>query len=877
MIKKIYLYEQMPGDIEENGMPINDWRDLPEITRIINSTFSFYGNYQHEGVNAKLIKREMFIKAFTENGTYQYFRIKTAKKNLSGITITATHIGYEANRNFIQSAYIDNGNGKQIMDKLKESLAFDQKFSYESDVTTYHQFSAKQVNPIEAIIGSNNGNQNLAGVCDAELDMDNYTLILRERIGDDNGFRIDFGKNLASIEETIDDSSVVNRLYLIGGVPEDTNYDADQEPIIYAYLSVSGVTEENVQIGKRENGDCKTVEDLKKWGQSLFDKDRIHEPKVTHEVDMVMLENTIEYRGLYENMMSLRFGDTAYISLKSLDIEAKERMIEYVWYPTICKYKSIVLGNDLGMYTSSIETQVTNVRKKLETRSDELINAVINATNWITGSKGGYVRMRPKNAPSEILIMDKPDVADAKKVWRWNLGGLGYSSTGVNGPYGTAITQDGVIVADFIKAGTLEGVKMRAVDNDFAIQLFNGILKFTKKSGSSEAEMVAFAPTYTDAGLQGINLIQNPNYSFAISSKGANGAFLNVLEVPKDSTAENRKLKLYGDVSVDGKLFLNGKEITPGGGGGGDDGWNGVYPDIVKTQAEKFAWQAWATLRSLGYSEGASAGILGNINGEAGPSMNPDIDQIGGPAYGAVQFDGSAYPLVGTPTNDGREYFQRLVKASGVTGDYREMPTQMKVVNWTMTAGQWIGSVAPTSVDGFKAMTNAASAATVFERNFERPATTHPERSGYAQTWYNLFAGVPIPKADWRNPIRVPYIITQEWDQIGYGTGQIHGGIDVAPTGGATPPIYAARIGKVVQIVPNHEVGGNYVVIEHDGYWTYYGHLANIQVSMGQQVTTDTVVGICGATGLATGVHLHFEVWKDTQWKRVNPRSVINF
>ncbi len=802
---------------------------------------------------------------------------KLPKKNLSGITITATHIGYEANRNFIQSAYIDNGNGKQIMDKLKESLAFDQKFSYESDVTTYHQFSAKQVNPIEAIIGSNNGNQNLAGVCDAELDMDNYTLILRERIGDDNGFRIDFGKNLASIEETIDDSSVVNRLYLIGGVPEDTDYDADQEPITYAYLSVSGVTEENVQIGKRENGDCKTVEDLKKWGQSLFDKDRIHEPKVTHEVDMVMLENTIEYRGLYENMMSLRFGDTAYISLKSLDIEAKERMIEYVWYPTICKYKSIVLGNDLGMYTSSIETQVTNVRKNLETRSDELINAVINATNWITGSKGGYVRMRPKNAPSEILIMDKPDVADAKKVWRWNLGGLGYSSTGVNGPYGTAITQDGVIVADFIKAGTLEGVKMRAVDNDFAIQLFNGILKFTKKSGSSEAEMVAFAPTYTDAGLQGINLIQNPNYSFAISSKGVNGAFLNVLEVPKDSTAENRKLKLYGDVSVDGKLFLNGKEITPGGGGGGDDGWNGVYPDIVKTQAEKFAWQAWATLRSLGYSEGASAGILGNINGEAGPSMNPDIDQIGGPAYGAVQFDGSAYPLVGTPTNDGREYFQRLVKASGVTGDYREMPTQMKVVNWTMTAGQWIGSVAPTSVDGFKAMSNPQTAATVFERNFERPASTHPERSGYAQNWYNLFAGVPIPKADWRNPIRVPYIITQEWDQIGYGTGQIHGGIDVAPTGGATPPVYVAKAGKVVQIVPNHEVGGNYVVIEHDGYWTYYGHLANIQVSMGQQVTTDTVVGICGATGLATGVHLHFEVWKDTQWTRINPRNVINF
>ena len=66
VIKKIYLYEKMPDNLEENGMPINDWRDLPEITRIVNSTFSFYGNYQLKGFNAKKIKRKMFIKAYTE-------------------------------------------------------------------------------------------------------------------------------------------------------------------------------------------------------------------------------------------------------------------------------------------------------------------------------------------------------------------------------------------------------------------------------------------------------------------------------------------------------------------------------------------------------------------------------------------------------------------------------------------------------------------------------------------------------------------------------------------------------------------------------------------------------------------------------------------
>ena len=45
----------------------------------------------------------------------------------------------------------------------------------------------------------------------------------------------------------------------------------------------------------------------------------------------------------------------------------------------------------------------------------------------------------------------------AQKVWRWNNGGLGFSKTGYNGPYSTAITQDGAIVADFITAGTFNG------------------------------------------------------------------------------------------------------------------------------------------------------------------------------------------------------------------------------------------------------------------------------------------------------------------------------------------------------------------------------------------------------------------------------------
>lgn len=76
-----------------------------------------------------------------------------------------------------------------------------------------------------------------------------------------------------------------------------------------------------------------------------------------------------------------------------------------------------------------------------------LEKAVKRATDAINFAENGYVIM-PRDADgniNELLVMDKPSKETAKKVWRWNMGGLGYSSSGYNGPYGTAITMDGAI------------------------------------------------------------------------------------------------------------------------------------------------------------------------------------------------------------------------------------------------------------------------------------------------------------------------------------------------------------------------------------------------------------------------------------------------
>lgn len=610
----IYIYEELPEDLGTNGHALLDWVDLPEINRILNNDYTIYGNYLLEGRNVEYLKEDNFIRATDEDGKEKYFEIIKVIKNLNSYSVTARAIGFMLSRNFIEMSFTSAGTGSIIMSRLKAALAFEQPFSMDSTIQTVHQFTAKQTNPIDAIIGSNNGNENLASITGGELDMDNYDLMLLNRIGEDNGYRVDLGVNLEAIEEEID-GTYYNSLYLVGGIPEG-DYDETKDPITFKYLELAGVTNKNRRIGKYENSEITKVEDLKKWGQTKFDVDRVHEPSITHTVSMVQLENTLEYEGLYNDIAKLHFGDTCYCTVAKLGIEVAERMIEYTWYPTLGKYKSVTLGNDVEFYTNATATETAKLRQKVQSRTEIMVEAVRNASSWITGSKGGFVRMRPEKAPSEILIMDKDSVEEAQKVWRWNLGGLGYSKTGVNGPFGLAMTQDGAIVADFITVGILSGILVQGValktldDKDFQVVMEGGKVSFEKQVVSTGLEDVhgdslgAISATYGNGGINGFAIIQEPGYIFSLNSSEEDGSSAAVFQIPADSTKDNRKYNVWGegkfdegtvtfkddvvfegDVEFKGRvdakeIYIGGSKVIPGQNGGPGEGEGGTLSDV---------------------------------------------------------------------------------------------------------------------------------------------------------------------------------------------------------------------------------------------------------------------------------------------------------
>ena len=896
----IYAYKKMPDDLSVNGASLVDWEDLPEINRVLNGQYRFYGNYSRSGQYRSYLKKGNFIKAKVPDGSWQYFEIYNVKKNLTSVSVTARHIGFMANKNFIVKSFTDNGNGSQIMTNLKNSLAFDQKFNYLSNVGTTHQFTARQVAPVEAIIGSNNGNQNLTGVTSAELDMDNYDLKLVKQIGSDNGFRIDFGINLEAIEEEIDEESIVNSLYLIGGVP-DNDYDEDKEPIEYGYLEIDGVTNENRRIAKRENGDCKTVDELIKWGKTLFDNDRIHEPKATHTVSMVALEHTLEYGEMYQELASLHFGDVAHVRAKELDIEIKERMVEYTYFPTLGKYKDIILGNDLSLYTSTVNTQAQELKKKIDNRTETLVQNVLNATAWITGNSGGHVVFRPEKAPSEILIMDTPNVANAKRVWRWNLNGLGYSDNGVNGPFGIAMTSKGEIVADFIKVGTINAEVFETSFNAYGdvLKLVKGtlqiwkenkkIMEITKKGmefwntkesigtiGTTDSAGNPFPGASTPTPLEDNSLVirTNGDGKYILISPAVGKGFV---------LLGNGKATYFGDLDVQGTFTVKGKEIDGGNSGGNDNGWNGQYPPEVTTDRDKRYWQIWKMAIGAGFTKQAAAALLGNAQGES--DANPTADEGNGApgfGYGIWQWTDS------TGATSGRVYMLNLMTKAGISDDPDTITAQFKLLMWHAPNGQWlVTSAYPYTWTQFMNLTDINTAAQAFVANFERPRDPHPERTTWAQEWYDKFKDLEIPASKgYIKPIADPIRVTSEfgWRTSPItGAQEFHNGIDLV-NGNPNTPIFASADGEVIVAgdANYYDWYGNWTVIKHaDGMYTGYAHQSRVDVSKGQKVTAGQQIGLMGTTGPSTGEHLHFqfmdEFYPSSSGHFHNARDYINF
>ena len=132
---------------------------------------------------------------------------------------------------------------------------------------------------------------------------------------------------------------------------------------------------------------------------------------------------------------------------------------------------------------------------------------------------------------------------------------------------------------------------------------------------------------------------------------------------------------------------------------------------------------------------------------------------------------------------------------------------------------------------------------------------------------------VPVGIGSWVWPTNTPYTISSGFS---WRWGKHHDAVDITGTGYGSP-IKAANNGVIITSTYN-SYNGNYIIIKHsDNYYTIYGHLAARYKQAGAVVMANDVIGSMGMTGYATGVHLHFGVFRGHPYKGGTALNPLNF
>ena len=455
------LYKADATEFETFGIGALSECTYCEVTEERNGAFECTLKYPVTGILFAELKNERLIKAKpNDTSKEQLFRIYRITTPINGIvTIYAQHISYDLS-NIAELMWSSAMISPSLaMSRVFTKTATTHNFKCSTDFSSAKPFSVSKPMSVRACLGGVEGS--LLDLWGGEYEWDNFNVILHSKRGKDNGVVIEYGKNLTDMEQDNDFTDVYTDI-----LPYAVFSDESTEKVV----TLSEITLPIIDNPTRQ----KTL--IKDFTEFFDDKASINENSLRTKALSYIKENplgvetptlTVAFEPLWKQpeysaiLERVSLCDTVTIRHSALGITAKSKVIKTVYDSLAEKYVSITLGTAKSNFVNTvgdIKTELSEVKTKTEHFPLLINTAVKNATSLITGQNGGYVVINTNSVsgqPYELLILDAPTIESAVNVWRWNVGGLGFSKNGYNGPYETAITSDGQIVADFITSGTL--------------------------------------------------------------------------------------------------------------------------------------------------------------------------------------------------------------------------------------------------------------------------------------------------------------------------------------------------------------------------------------------------------------------------------------
>lgn len=395
----------------------------------------------------------------------QPFRIYSITKPINGIvTVHAAHLSYDTSGSIVKLFPADAGSASAAMSYLKNFSVPSTPFTFFTNVGKSGTMSVPKPSSIRSLLGGSDGS--ILDTFGGEYLFDKWNISLLESRGSNRGVTIRYGKNMTDLEQEENDTDFYTGVYPFwysesedgGLVTLSVNDGIVNAPGNYDFVKIMPLDLSSEDFGKEttdSEGYTTTIEkpteaELLAAAQKYIANNKIGIPKVSLDVSFVMLAQTEEYKD-FARLETVKLCDTVTVEFEKLGVKTTAKCIKTVYNVLTDKYDSIELGEP----KSSLAETVSNQGTLIEEASDKsyMERAIQNATDLImSGKLGGYVTV----TKNEIYIADNKDLDKAVKVWRWNSGGLGYSSSGKDGPFGTAMTSDGKIVADYISTGNLD-------------------------------------------------------------------------------------------------------------------------------------------------------------------------------------------------------------------------------------------------------------------------------------------------------------------------------------------------------------------------------------------------------------------------------------
>lgn len=311
-----------------------------------------------------------------------------------------------------------------------------------------------------------------------------------EHIGHGTDTKIELAVNLKTISREVDETSVITRLYPLGAKQTDSEKRLTIGSVNGGkdYIEDSALVAKYGVISGTQTWDDVTQASILKTKASAFLKNA-NKAKKQYKITAVDL-STIDM-----NFEQFELGCWYRVVNPLMGIDEDLRIVGITINLDSPEQSELTFGDKFETMTGFMTAKTKSLQTAIdnsEFRNRQVIDSKIeNATKLITGAEGGHVILDPSEKPERILIMDTADINTCKSCIQLNKNGLGFwkSSDGGSaktGPYTNAWTIDGNLVASFITALTLTGLKINNGSGTFKVDESGNVVanKLSSKSAT---------------------------------------------------------------------------------------------------------------------------------------------------------------------------------------------------------------------------------------------------------------------------------------------------------------------------------------------------------------------------------------------------------